>query len=115
MVEPISVDVSFVNDLPTPLPLEGGKHVQFDQTFAVEAVSVQQRSTEPNPPLRYERRLSDAEVSYFLPSRQDGVNDMYVPHSVQIDTCFANLTAKLGPFTWASEHPQNLCDDHAFV
>lgn len=27
---------------------------------------------------RYERRLGDSELSYFLPSRSDGMNDMYV-------------------------------------
>ena len=35
-------------------------------------------------PLYYERRMGDTELSYFLPSRQSGVNDMYVctpPHS----------------------------------
>lgn len=29
-------------------------------------------------PLCYERRMGDTELSYFLPSRQSGVNDMYV-------------------------------------
>lgn len=28
--------------------------------------------------LRYERKMGDTELSYFLPSRQTGVNDMYV-------------------------------------
>ena len=27
-------------------------------------------------PARFERQLGDTEASYFLPSRQDGVNDM---------------------------------------
>ena len=27
--------------------------------------------------LRYERKMGDTELSYFLPSRQTGVNDMY--------------------------------------
>ncbi|KAI3622817.1 hypothetical protein WG66_015716 [Moniliophthora roreri] len=29
-------------------------------------------------PKRFERQLGDTEVSYFLPSREDGVNDMYL-------------------------------------
>lgn len=28
--------------------------------------------------LSYERKMGDTELSYFLPSRQTGVNDMYV-------------------------------------
>lgn len=32
-------------------------------------------------PLCYERKMGDTELSYFLPSRQSGVNDMYVPPS----------------------------------
>lgn len=28
--------------------------------------------------IRYERKMGDTELSYFLPSRQTGVNDMYV-------------------------------------
>ncbi|KAH8099348.1 hypothetical protein BXZ70DRAFT_1000890 [Cristinia sonorae] len=32
-----------------------------------------------NPlPTRYERKMGDTEISYFLPSRQTGVNDMYL-------------------------------------
>ncbi|CAL1695027.1 unnamed protein product [Somion occarium] len=31
-----------------------------------------------NPQLRYERKMGDTELSYFLPSRQSGVNDMYL-------------------------------------
>ena len=27
----------------------------------------------------YQRRLGDSELSYYLPSRENGVNDMYVP------------------------------------
>ncbi|EIN13965.1 hypothetical protein PUNSTDRAFT_95410 [Punctularia strigosozonata HHB-11173 SS5] len=35
-------------------------------------------SPESFPVKRYERRLGDSELSYFLPSRADGVNDMYL-------------------------------------
>lgn len=31
-----------------------------------------------SPSLSFERRLGDSELSYFLPSRADGVNDMYL-------------------------------------
>ena len=30
------------------------------------------------PPLVFERKMGDTELSYFLPSRADGVNDMCV-------------------------------------
>lgn len=30
----------------------------------------------PDKPTQHERQLGDSEVSYFLPSRADGVNDM---------------------------------------
>lgn len=29
------------------------------------------------PDVRYERRMGDSELSYYLPSRANGVNDMY--------------------------------------
>ncbi|TFK90810.1 hypothetical protein K466DRAFT_484133 [Polyporus arcularius HHB13444] len=32
----------------------------------------------PSSTLRYERKMGDTELSYFLPSRQTGVNDMYL-------------------------------------
>jgi hypothetical protein len=28
--------------------------------------------------VRFERQLGDSEISYYLPSRADGVNDMYI-------------------------------------
>lgn len=31
------------------------------------------------PGNRFERPLGDTEISYFLPSRESGVNDMHVP------------------------------------
>ncbi|KAL1412681.1 hypothetical protein Q8F55_000428 [Vanrija albida] len=39
------------------------------------------RSASPLLPVR--RQLSDNELSYFLPSRADGVNDMYVHHNLR--------------------------------
>ena len=61
-------------ELPTP-PLsaaasEYGKEFSFDD---VQGAGETSRAT-----LRYERKLGDTEVSYFLSSRQAGVNDMYV-------------------------------------
>jgi len=31
------------------------------------------------PEARYERKMGDTELSYYLPSRANGVNDMWVP------------------------------------
>jgi hypothetical protein len=41
----------------------------------------------------YERALSDQEASYYLPSRQEGVNDMCVPF-VDSSTLNSNASAQ---------------------
>ena len=63
--------------LPSP-PLtapasESNTRFSFDSQSDVDYVSAR-RSRGP----RYERKMGDTELSYFLPSRQTGVNDMYV-------------------------------------
>lgn len=32
-----------------------------------------------DPPCSVERRMGDTELSYYLPARENGVNDMWVP------------------------------------
>ena len=47
-----------------------------ERVFRFGAFPVQDDQSKARP--RYVRQLSDNEVAYFLPSRADGVNDMYV-------------------------------------
>ena len=47
-----------------------------EKAFSFGAFPVQDAQSKARP--RYVRQLSDNEVAYFLPSRADGVNDMYV-------------------------------------
>ncbi|EJD40844.1 hypothetical protein AURDEDRAFT_115711 [Auricularia subglabra TFB-10046 SS5] len=56
--------------LPTPPP----------EAFACPHIGDEARSAPSlaSPSLCFERRLGDSELSYFLPSRADGVNDMYL-------------------------------------
>lgn len=64
--------VATVQSLPTP-PLGEGEHpvdyVELKRNL--ESVSV-------GDSVRFERKMGDTELSYFLPSRDSGVNDMYV-------------------------------------
>lgn len=46
-------------------------------TPVVAKVSLQPPSND-QPEVRYERKMGDTELSYYLPSRANGVNDMYV-------------------------------------
>ncbi len=64
--------VAAVQSLPTP-PLGEGEH-------PVDYVELK-RNLENVPvedSVRFERKMGDTELSYFLPSRESGVNDMYV-------------------------------------
>lgn len=45
---------------------------------AVTVHQEQEQLGEPSEPMVFERRMGDTELSYYLPSRADGVNDMYV-------------------------------------
>ena len=61
-------------DIPTP-PLsaaasDADEHFSFDKVYADRAAAGSSHR------LRYERKMGDTELSYFLPSRQSGVNDM---------------------------------------
>ena len=40
----------------------------------------------------YERRLGDSELSYYLPSRENGVNDMFVSALVVVSSVLIHLT-----------------------
>lgn len=51
--------------------------VTVQPTQAIHVVTTEdQPSTSTTTPLRFERKMGDTELSYFLPSRQTGVNDM---------------------------------------
>ncbi|KAH9836943.1 uncharacterized protein C8Q71DRAFT_578490 [Rhodofomes roseus] len=59
------------SNIPTPPPVDG----EEDRTFIGKPspdVATSSRSAV------YERKMGDTELSYFLPSRQTGVNDMYL-------------------------------------
>lgn len=57
-----------------------------------------------NPQLRYERKMGDTELSYFLPSRQSGVNDMCVRFIVssRISSLQWSVLSSEGIFIWDS-------------
>lgn len=48
-----------------------------DERDEIELASNRPRAS-PQSPLVFERRMGNTEVSYYLPSRADGVNDMSV-------------------------------------
>jgi len=55
--------------------------VQTAQTIPLAVTKKQHLAAMDNSqetPLRYERKMGDTELSYYLPSRQTGVNDMYL-------------------------------------
>lgn len=51
------------------------------KVVAEKAPAVVEVSSQPpsdgQPEVRYERKMGDCELSYYLPSRANGVNDMY--------------------------------------
>lgn len=86
-------------------PSDDDAHIPSPDDFA------DRRCEEFSAPLTFERKLGDTELSYFLPSRADGVNDMCVPFhprlsfAVLIKAHFALLRAK-GTSTLASAPPR---------
>ena len=53
------------------------------------------------PGIRYERKMGDSELSYYLPSRANGVNDMYVP---SFSRSLSELIPSLGISISVSRH-----------
>lgn len=58
-------------------------------------------ATNAQPEVRYERKMGDSELSYYLPSRASGVNDMYAVllffsalHSLSITSRYLHLGFK---------------------
>ena len=45
-------------------------------TASMEAISVSPRTDDNQSEVRYERKMGNSELSYYLPSRANGVNDM---------------------------------------
>lgn len=62
--------------LPPSPPLSDDDERQ-QRRFDLEVAADRPRD-EVFPQLEFERPLGETELSYFLPSREDGVNDMYV-------------------------------------
>ncbi|KZT75031.1 hypothetical protein DAEQUDRAFT_720240 [Daedalea quercina L-15889] len=60
--------------IPTPPPLD----VEEAKTFINKPVPVSLGAAMSPQSIQYERKMGDTELSYFLPSRQTGVNDMYL-------------------------------------
>lgn len=54
---------------------------------------------------KVERRLGETEVSYYLPSRESGTNDMYAPYTF-LCTLFEPIFQ--GIYTWACMRRQRL-------
>lgn len=48
-----------------------------EQTPVVAPAEVTPPPSDERTEVRYERKMGDSEVSYYLPSRANGVNDMY--------------------------------------
>ena len=73
--------MSTIAELPTPPPSVVDLHDVPDKTCLdnVPIASAHSNSPIPLPRNRYQRKMGETELSYFLPSRQSGVNDMSVP------------------------------------
>ncbi|PCH33967.1 hypothetical protein WOLCODRAFT_135419 [Wolfiporia cocos MD-104 SS10] len=70
-----------MSGLPTPPPLDDTEYEHYVESSLPEpstnAAAVLDEMKCPTK-VPYERRMGDTELSYFLPSRQTGVNDMYL-------------------------------------
>lgn len=89
--------VAVIQNLPTPPHTKGEQLIDYDQL---------QRTLEnasPGESVRFERKMGDTELSYFLPSRQSGVNDMYVLFASFV-LSFIQRSPPSGTFTLASVH-----------
>lgn len=60
------------SSIPTPPPFEG----EEDRASLNKDVLASSEEATSSRPAQYERKMGDTELSYFLPSRQAGVNDM---------------------------------------
>lgn len=80
--------ISAVSSLPTPPPSQLSFDIASTSKSPLAGMPIDQHvagleiSAEvPTPQqtrVRYERKLGDSELSYYLPSRANGVNDMFV-------------------------------------
>lgn len=66
---------SLSSSIPSPVASDSGDEGVFDFRLPPQAT----RGV-------YERKLGDNETSYFLPSRADGVNDMFVIAALLLTT-----------------------------
>ena len=76
---------------PTP-PLSDDEREAAKASTKSEPIVVDDASSAAPSAPTFERRMGDTELSYYLPSRADGVNDMYVP-------CHSPPPAKLHTLT----------------
>jgi len=66
-----------ISGLPTPPPLNREEYEEYLNKTLPKSSTKRSRSDECSPSrIQYERKMGDTELSYFLPSRQSGVNDM---------------------------------------
>ena len=73
----IMTSCSSESTLPLTPPLSASD-IDFDENLLFTDIKSQLEDAADSQPssLRYERKMGDTELSYFLPSRQSGVNDM---------------------------------------
>lgn len=67
------------------LTVAGWKHKAGQAKSALSSTS---SLPEEKPEICFERRLGDTELSYYLPSRAEGVNDMYLSLSCRINASY---------------------------
>ena len=79
---------------PTP-PLSDDEREAAKASTKSEPIVVDDASSAAPSAPTFERRMGDTELSYYLPSRADGVNDMYVPRHSQPPAKLHTLTPPL--------------------
>lgn len=75
-------------------PAQSSSGIQPEKAPAVVPAPETPPPTDAQPEVRYERKMGDSEVSYYLPSRANGVNDMYAL------PCFPSATRSFVAFRY---------------
>ena len=74
-----------------PVPLTSEVPAEKTQTVGLTLDTSLSTPIDAQLEVRYERKMGDGELSYYLPSRANGVNDMYVPsppgHPLELIAC----------------------------
>jgi hypothetical protein len=61
-----------------PLPSPSASDSDEERDLQVGTLDLSHLHVQVQEGLQYERKLGDSELSYYLPGRASGVNDMYV-------------------------------------